>query len=59
MRTQVTTILGVLVAIFGALSTPDLLALLPPKFGAIITGVGILLAALGRSLLAPTNAPRP
>lgn len=59
VRTQITTILGALVAIFGALSQPDVLAILPAGWGTAITVIGIIAAAVGRSLLAPANTPRP
>jgi len=59
MRTKITSILGALIAVFGALSQPDILAILPARWSVVLSAVGIILAALGRSLLAPTNAPPP
>jgi len=57
MRTQITTILGALIIIFGVLSQPNIIGLLPTGWSAAITVAGAILTALGRSLLAPTNAP--
>lgn len=57
MRTKITTFLGVLITVFGAISTPDVLALWPAKYSGILVGIGVVLTALGRSFLAPTNTP--
>lgn len=56
MRTQVTTIFGMFITLFGVLSQPDIIGLFPARWSAIVGGAGIILTALGRSLLAPTNA---
>lgn len=41
------TIWGVLTAVFGYLSSPDVLAILPPKVAAVVTGLGIIWGAVG------------
>jgi hypothetical protein len=41
------TVWGVLIAVFGYLADPGVLAVLPPKVAAIITGLGIILGAVG------------
>jgi len=51
------TVLGALIGIFGILSAPDILNLLPPKVGHGILVVGGGLTMVGRSLLAPTAKP--
>jgi hypothetical protein len=38
---------GTLIAVFGYLADPSVLAVLPPKVAAVVTGLGIILAAFG------------
>ena len=50
-----TTVIGVLTALAGVITSPDVLAILPPKVTTIATAVGAALAAFGirRRLPAP------
>ena len=57
LRHMGVTILGALVGIFGILSTPDMLNILPPKVGHGIVAVAGVLTMVGRSVLAPTATP--
>jgi len=41
------TVWGALIAVFGYLADPSVLAVLPPKVAAVVTGLGIILSAFG------------
>lgn len=41
------TILGVIVTVIGFLTQPDVLALLPYKWGVVITSIGAIITAWG------------
>lgn len=41
------TVLGAVVATFGYLSQPDVLAVLPKKAAAIVTGIGVVVSVVG------------
>jgi hypothetical protein len=62
MRTQVMTWISAILGIAVALNDPSLLNLVPGKYAHLISVIAaiaaIIGAALGRSLLAPTNSPR-
>jgi hypothetical protein len=54
------TITGAIVAAFGYISDPKVLAILPEKWAGIITAIGGLLAAIGvRHAIAKVSAPHP
>jgi hypothetical protein len=50
-------IVGVLVAIVGALSAPGIIAILPPKIGAILAAVGPIVTLLSHSLTGTGGTP--
>lgn len=49
------TVVGIVTGLTGVISSPDVLALLPPKYATLLTALGAALAAFGirRKLPAP------
>lgn len=41
------TVIGAVIAVVGKLSDPSILALMPAKAAAVVTGVGMILGAFG------------
>lgn len=49
------TVVGAIVAVAGYLAQPEVLAVLPKRFSAIVTGVGIVLSVFGARVAIAKN----
>ena len=54
---KIAGILGTLAVIFGALNSAEVIAVLPPKIGAVISAIAVVVVALSHSLTGTGGKP--
>lgn len=51
------TVWGTIIAVAGALASPEVLAILPQKWAAIITAIGVVVGAIGMRIAVQNSGP--
>lgn len=54
-KSKTAAFIAILVAVSGLLMHPDILGVLPEKWAVVVSGVGILLQAITRSVISDGN----